>query len=86
MQPEVLAIKKQADAADITQTEIAFLSDRLTRSKICRIFRGYEKATNEELQALEEGLKAAVRAKAKRLSQVVPGLLVSKPVRTKKAD
>lgn len=74
MQPVISEIKQQAAAADITQTEIAFHSDTLTRSKVCRIFRGYEKATDEEMRALEEGLKAAVRAKAKRLSQVVPGV------------
>lgn len=76
MQPDVAEIKRQAEAGDISQTEIAFHAPAsLNRSKICRIFRGYEKATDDELQALEEALRAAARAKALRLTKAVPGIL-----------
>jgi len=70
MQSEVTEIKRQADLADISQTELAFHS-KLARPKVCRIFRGYELATDEELEAMTNGLRAAALDRAKRLRAIV---------------
>lgn len=77
MQTDAMKLKRQAEAADVTQTEIAYHSpDRaVSRSKVCRIFRGYETASDEELQAIHEGIRAAARERARKLSAAVPGVL-----------